>query len=154
MSRRARSPLSFTFPVLARNTAIRDGLIELRARLAPLGLAETEAGGVELVFAEVMNNIAEHAYAWRQDGEMLLSVRLTPEGLACAVTDEGTAMPDGALPRGAGVDPGTPVDQMPEGGFGWLIIHRIAEDIRYARAVGVNQLSFRIPLAPPLAATG
>lgn len=154
MSRRARCPLSFTFPVLARNTSIREGLNELRQRLGPLGLAETEVGSVELVFAEVMNNIAEHAYAWRQDGEMLLSVRLTPEGLACSVTDEGMAMPDGVLPRGAGVDPYAPVADMPEGGFGWLIIHRIAADIRYARAVGVNQLSFRIPIAPTLAEAG
>lgn len=154
MTRRARSPLSFTFRVLARNTSIRDGLVELRERLAPLGLAETDLGSVELVFAEVMNNIAEHAYSWRQDGEMLLTVRYTPEGLACAVTDEGTAMPDGVLPRGAGVDPGMPVAEMPEGGFGWLIIQRIAADIRYARAVGVNQLSFRVPVAEPLAAAG
>jgi serine/threonine-protein kinase RsbW len=37
-----------------------------------------------------------------------------------------------------------PLGDMPEGGFGWLIIRQLARDVAYVREDGVNQLSFRI----------
>jgi serine/threonine-protein kinase RsbW len=134
----------FTLHVLARNPSIREALAEVRARLARMGLTEEEVTTVEVVLAEVMNNVAEHAYAWRRDGEMLLGMRLAAEGLLVSVTDEGRPMPDSELPFGQRLDPTLPIDDMPEGGFGWLIIRQLARDVSYLRDNGVNQLSFRV----------
>lgn len=134
----------FTLHVLARNRSIREALAEVRTRLAQVPLSEEELSTVEVVLAEVMNNVAEHAYAWRRDGEMMLQLRLTGEGLLASVTDEGCPMPDIELPFGQRLDPTVPLVDMPEGGFGWLIIRQLARDVSYVRQEGVNQLSFRI----------
>jgi serine/threonine-protein kinase RsbW len=143
-ARSAESPRGFTLRVLARNRSIRDSLAEVRLRLAKLPLGEEELATVEVVLAEVMNNIAEHAYAWRRDGEMLLVLRHTPEGLRISVSDEGMAMPDLAIPVGKGLDPAAPLSEVAEGGFGWLIIRQLARELSYTRQDGVNHLSFRI----------
>lgn len=136
----------FTLPVLARNRSIREALGEVRGRLARMSLSEEEITTVEVVLAEVMNNVAEHAYAWRRDGEMILGLRQTLRGVVVSVTDEGLPMPDAELPFGERLDPTVPVGDMPEGGFGWLIIRQLARDVSYVREGGVNQLSFRIPV--------
>lgn len=145
-SRPSEALPGFTLRVLARNRSIRDALAEVRMRLARTGLSEEELSTVEVVLAEVMNNVAEHAYAWRRDGEIFLGIRTTAEGLMISVTDEGIPMPDEELPFGERLDPTLPVSDMPEGGFGWLIIRQLARDVSYLRQEGVNQLGFRIPL--------
>jgi serine/threonine-protein kinase RsbW len=53
-------------------------------------------------------------------------------------------MPDLQIPFGGSVDPAAPLSEMPEGGFGWLIIRQLARDVSYTRQDGVNHLSFRI----------
>ena len=136
----------FTLRVPARNASIREALAETRARLARAPLLDEELATVEVVLAEVMNNVAEHAYAWRRDGEMVLGLRLAEEGLLVSVTDEGRPMPDDDLPFGQRLDPTLPLDDMPEGGFGWLIIRQLARDVTYLRRDGVNQLSFRMAI--------
>jgi serine/threonine-protein kinase RsbW len=143
-ARPAEALPGFTLPVLARNRSIREALGEVRARLARMSLSEEEVTTVEVVLAEVMNNVAEHAYAWRRDGEMILGLRRTREGLLVSVTDEGLPMPDAELPFGDRLDPTMPLGDMPEGGFGWLIIRQLARDVSYIREGGVNQLSFRV----------
>jgi serine/threonine-protein kinase RsbW len=143
-SRPAEALPGFTLRVHARNRSIREALAEVRARLARMNLMEEELTTVEVVLAEVMNNVAEHAYAWRRDGEMVLGLRMTAEGLAISVTDDGLPMPNAELPFGERLDPTLPLDDMPEGGFGWLIIRQLAREVTYRRHQDVNQLSFRI----------
>ena len=43
--------------------AVREALAEISRGLGPLELNPEEAGTVELVLAEALNNIVEHAYA-------------------------------------------------------------------------------------------
>lgn len=143
-ARPAEALPGFTLRVLARNRSIRDALAEVRARLSRMKLIEEELTTVEVVLAEVMNNVAEHAYAWRRDGEMVLGLRMTSEGLTISVTDDGLPMPDAELPFGERLDPTVALGDMPEGGFGWLIIRQLARDVTYQRHQDVNQLSFRI----------
>lgn len=143
-TRPADAVTGFTLHVQARNRSIREALVEVRERLARGPFSEEEIATIEVVLAEVMNNVAEHAYAWRRDGEMLLALRLTADGLLVSVTDEGRPMPDSELPFGQRLDPTLPVGDMPEGGFGWLIIRQLAREVAYVRQEGVNQLSFRV----------
>ena len=152
MTRAAVAQPGFTLRVMARNQSVREALGDIRSRLEGYDLTLEELNTVEVVLAEVMNNVAEHAYAWRRDGEMLVHMRMSSLGLHCSVTDEGSEMPEDALPFGDGIDPATPIDDMPEGGFGWLIIRRLAHDVRYLRQSGVNELSFRLALGLPVSA--
>lgn len=96
----------------------------------------------ELVLAEVLNNVAEHAYAGR-GGPVSLRVRLDAGGVAFRVADGGAPMPHGRLPHGAadGPDPAS----LPQGGFGWPLIRTLTHGLRYRRAAGRNVLVFSVP---------
>jgi serine/threonine-protein kinase RsbW len=77
---------------------------------------------VELVLAEVLNNVAEHAYAGGS-GPVEVGLAPRPCGIACRIVDSGLAMPNGQLPRGT-CHRSTPGD-LPEGGFGWHLIRSL-----------------------------
>lgn len=106
-------------------------------------LTADQRATVELVLAEVLNNVAEHAYAERS-GHVAVTVVLVPAGLACEVVDEGAAMPGGTLPAGR-----LPDDDLPEGGFGWHLIRTLTRDLTYRRQRGTNRLGFLIPIFDP-----
>ena len=116
----------------------------LRSLLAAPPLAALPPGlreDAELVLAEVLNNIAEHAYA---DAPGPIEVHLAQDrgGIACEVRDRGAAMPQGCLPQGR--LPALDGPDLPEGGFGWHLIRALTHDLCYERDGTGNRLSFRI----------
>jgi serine/threonine-protein kinase RsbW len=123
--------------------AVRAALASLIAASPVHDLSEDDRGTVELVLAEVLNNVAEHAYAGGS-GPVEVGLCATPLGIACRIVDRGLAMPEGRLPEGA-LPPAAP-DDLPEGGFGWHLIRSLTADLSYARSAGQNRLSFLIPL--------
>lgn len=146
--RDGRLELRLIFPsdLIAVRTALGSALSGLRY----LELTEEEGGTVELVLAEAMNNVVEHAYR-DSSGVIELRVANCVEGLFCEVLDDGAGMggmPLGEEPSG---EPG-PLEDTPEGGFGWFLIRSLARDLSYAREGGRNRLSFRIELADPVRA--
>jgi serine/threonine-protein kinase RsbW len=111
------------------------------------GLPADDRGLAELVLAEVLNNVAEHAYQ-EKGGRVEVTLRATSGGIACSVTDCGRAMPGGQLPEGrlpGGAD--VPLADLPEGGFGWHLIRSLCADLTYARIAGQNRLEFSLPKA-------
>ncbi len=46
-------------------------------------------GELELVLAEVLNNVVEHAYLYAEDGEIDILVRLRNDRLRATITDKG-----------------------------------------------------------------
>jgi serine/threonine-protein kinase RsbW len=99
-------------------------------------------GDAQIVLAEAMNNIVEHAYADRP-GEIDITLWRGQGGLWCRLVDNGAPMP-AALP--AGSLPVIPPDgDLPEGGFGWYLIRQLARDVVHTRRSGANHLTFRIP---------
>ena len=141
-----------------------DGIFALDLRSAPeevraaLGLASgwllardlppQVRGTVELVLAEVLNNVAEHAYGGACRGAIHLELRASEGRIDLAIRDEGRAMPGGHPPPGEQVDLDVPLADLPEGGFGWFLIRHLAERVRYRREAGANLLEIRIPLPP------
>jgi serine/threonine-protein kinase RsbW len=126
--------------------AVREGLLAVAARPPLSELSQDQRGIAELVLAEVLNNIVEHAYA-RTSGDIEVRLLATAGGITCKVIDAGVAMPDHAPPSGslpAGI--GGPPDDLPEGGFGWHLIRTLTRDLAYERQNGRNHLSFVIPL--------
>jgi serine/threonine-protein kinase RsbW len=103
----------------------------------------------EIVIAEALNNIVEHAYA-SQTGVIEISVDLGADGLECTISDRGAPMPNNTLPEGKLHDLNT-LDELPEGGFGWYLIRALAQDLQYSRARDQNFLRFRLPASAKVA---
>ena len=125
--------------------AVRDGLARMMAGPPLSGLSNDDRGTAQVVLAEVLNNIAEHAYV---GGAGTVAVTLVPvvAGLDCLVVDQGVAMPGNQLPAGKLIaGPETPVADLPEGGFGWHLIRALTRDLAYARIDDCNRLSFTLP---------
>lgn len=123
--------------------SVRAALAELRGRLAELSLHIEVAGAVELVLAEVLNNICEHAYR-DHPGRIDLSVWIEGDTMAFEIEDHGAPMPSERLPMGRLPSHRRPVDELPEGGFGWSLIRQLASDLAYSRTDGRNRLTFRM----------
>lgn len=134
---------------------VRAALALIMDRLRMLDLSEDARGIVELVLAETLNNIAEHAFAdLPQPGFISVLCADREAGLYLRITDFGTAMPDLALP--VRTPPKTrddlktaAVNSLPEGSFGWALIHELTCDVAYQRCGPMNALSLIIPVRPP-----
>lgn len=128
---------------MAGDRATRAVLADLVHELADAGVGEEDVSNLELILAEVLNNVSEHAYAGTS-GPVDLWVEALQSGLLCQVSDQGQPLPVDAVP-----DPALPLiappDHLPEGGFGWHIIRCLALDLDYARDGGWNRLSMRLP---------
>ncbi len=102
--------------------------------------AEQIIGRLGLVLAEALNNIAEHAYAARPGGLVVVRLRVDGEGVLVEIVDRGAPMPENRLPVGRLPPADVDLDELPEGGFGWYLIHDQADDVRYGRVDGENRL--------------
>lgn len=143
--------LKFVFQ--GNDLAVRKALVDTIAALRFLDLSSEEYGTIELVLAEIMNNIVEHAYANDPDGMIELEIQPNSNGLSCFLRDDGQPMPDGNVPLGVlpatCSDPTADIDDLPEGGFGWFLIRDLARDLKYSRQNGKNILTFRIATGQP-----
>ena len=122
--------------------AVRKALTRLQRRLLQTGVEPDAAGRVELVLAEVLNNVVEHALAGKKGGLIRLNLDKVNEKISVEVTDEGAPFQGSELPEGQMPDAG----DVPEGGFGWPIIHALTEDLAYDRIGERNILRFSVPL--------
>lgn len=126
----------------ATSEDVRDALIALRQDWGHLDPAMALWPAAELVLAETMNNIVEHAMARHDQGKIGLYIKLGQSGLSCCLNDDGDPMPGGALPEAAVTGPCP--DDLPEGGFGWPLVRCLTHDLSYERASGENILRFRL----------
>lgn len=127
---------------------VQTTLLEINALLQGKEIAPPADCNWELVVAEVLNNIVEHAYQDRAGGEILLKLRFGHDRLTVEFTDFGLPMPSGAPPKGAPANLDVSVENLPEGGFGWFLIRSLSENLRYCHDGRRNQLTLAIPLSP------
>lgn len=125
--------------------AVRHSLAAMFAQEPLTCISEDMRSTAEIVIAEALNNIVEHAYA-DQAGTIVVSLDLGDDGLECAFTDQGAPMPNNTLPKGK-LQNLDDVADLPEGGFGWYLIRALAQDLQYSRAQDQNFLRFRVPVA-------
>ena len=92
---------SLTLTLESHPKAIRQALGEVVALLGRQNLSDERIGSAELVLAEALNNIAEHAYDGRADGRIELRFRCDGPELTCELIDTGRGLPQGQLPAGA-----------------------------------------------------
>lgn len=126
---------------------VREALGAIAGWLGAEGLGTEDCGRVELVLAEALNNIVEHALAGQPGCGIDVMLARFPHWIDCEVRDGGLPMPSGQLPQGRAPDLPTRVRDLPEGGFGWFLIRELAAELRYTRQGGINHLAFRIGLA-------
>ena len=98
----------------------------------------------ELVLAEVLNNVVEHAYAGCPEGIVRLFARSGGDEIEVTVTDSGKSFPAGVPPLRD--FPVVDADDPPEGGFGWPLIRALCTALRYRREGERNILDFTMRL--------
>ncbi len=127
---------------------VRATLARVDRRAAAWHLTEMQRGHLQIVLAEILNNIDEHAFA--QGTRPLLgryvglTIRNAADGLHLRITDSGAPMPGGCVP-GAAHRPDLGGADLPEGGFGWGLILDLAQEIAYRRHGPLNILTLRMP---------
>lgn len=107
-----------------------------------------EAGTLELILAEVLNNIVEHSYGDTGLGTITLSMVRDTQGLSCSVSDDGVPLPMTCLSQTDNTISRPSPESLPEGGFGWFLIRDLATNLGYTRDDNRNLLAFRLPLTP------
>ncbi|APX23977.1 MAG: ATP-binding protein [Rhodobacteraceae bacterium] len=128
--------------------AVRRALLLAMRPLEDLGWPDEAQGRVQIVLAEALNNIVEHAYRGTADGQIRLHMTVTPKLAEMHLGDDGHPMPHGALPAPRKIDIGGARSALPEGGFGWALIHRLCAQVCYQRDHGANRLSLRVRRDP------
>ena len=131
---------------LSGRFAVRDALAALTERLAGWGVDTEQVSTVELVAAEALNNIVEHAFLFNDGKPFHLTVTQEPECLRLEIVDGGNPMPgltlpDTALGKAEGPDVDVPAPLLPEGGWGWLLIRELSQELCYARNGDENHLT-------------
>ena len=129
--------------------AVRVTLVHLCADLVRMGLPPEAAATVELVLAEVLNNIVEHAFAPGQAGRIAVMLRAGADHVLCEVRDDGCGMPGGRLPGADVTMTGPDPLALAEGGYGWFLIRSLAQGVTYDRGPAGNRLRFRVPVTRP-----
>lgn len=104
-------------------------------------------GVVEIVLAEALNNVVEHAYGEEAHGVVEVEIDRRADVLAFRITDDGQPMPEGDLPQGAPLDLNVASEDLPEGGFGWFLIRELTEQLSYRRQADRNILTFHVSLS-------
>jgi serine/threonine-protein kinase RsbW len=112
------------------------------------GVCPDVMGRAEIVLAEVLNNITEHACLAGNALWIDLHCNLAEAGLQVVVTDQGPPMPRHLLTPPL-QPPAGPCDldlsDLPEGGFGWPMIRALTHDLCAQRVDAGNRLSFLVP---------
>lgn len=139
------APSLFEVTLEGTQAEVRGLLGQVLNALEPLCLAAEESAAVELVLAEALNNIFEHAYGGvRGPRPVTLSCCLRGDGLHITLVDMGQPMPGGGLPLGRARSVEGDLADLPEGGFGWFLIKDLARDVSYLRLGNENHLHFRL----------
>ncbi|MEP5762049.1 MAG: ATP-binding protein [Litoreibacter sp.] len=99
---------------------------------------------LELVMAELLNNIVEHSYAGNPRGYIFLQVTLDADDIFIKTSDTGIPMPDLLLPDPSSPDLDVSRIHLPEGHFGWLMIRELCCDLQYMRTNATNHFSLKL----------
>ena len=106
-----------------------------------------DKANVEIVMAEAINNIIEHAYQFERNQPVEVLLTEKDGHLTIAFVDEGRPMPFGQIPAEKPNDINCSPNDLPEGGFGWQIIRSLSDSICYSRKGGRNLLKLKLKLA-------
>lgn len=125
--------------------AVRGHLHAVEALASDEGASPDHYADVLIVLGEVLNNIVEHAFAEVENGWIDCQISRCNGHFSIETCDNGTPLPPYLLNRGSpppNID--TETGDLPEGGFGWFIVHALTEDMIYERSNDHNHLTFSL----------
>lgn len=130
--------VELSFPAIEAEASL--GIAKISDQLAAHGMPPTRASDVKIALAEAINNVVEHAYAGLQPDKVWINCLICRETLEVQIKDTGNPMPGLTPPDGTPPPIGSIRQDLPEGGFGWFMIHQLTNKIRYERHDGYNLL--------------
>ena len=125
---------------------VRSALEDIMTGLCVHAIAPDDRATIEIVLAEAMNNVVEHAYGDGQQGPIEVWLHKSDQSISCKIMDRGAPMKDERVPVTKIHDLNCTKNDLPEGGFGWSLIRDLTTDIRYTRHDDCNFLDFRFAL--------
>jgi serine/threonine-protein kinase RsbW len=139
------------FHMAASDGAVRAALASMRFYLRGSGLDDDACGTAEIVLAEALNNVVEHAYGGGGCGDIRVTLVPRDGALTAEIVDWGAALPGLSPPAGRLPPLGGTIGGMPEGGFGWFLIRTLSDSLCYKRHGRENRLSLclALPFARP-----
>ena len=138
MPNTAEQPLSLEFS--ATDTNVRETMRHVMARIGAAGVAMEDANRLEIALAEALNNVVEHGFAGLDPGIVRLDLQSVPTSIRVEIADGGHPYPNNRLPEPKRHDLTCELADLPEGGFGWTLIHDLVSKIEYNRRAGENHL--------------
>ncbi len=126
---------------------VRRALALIMGKISTAGADQDFCGRTEIVLAEVLNNVVEHALSDKPSLMIETCGERCEDGWHFLVSDPGCPLPGEILPQTQLPAVETELAELPEGGFGWAMVHLLARDVEYTRLPHSNQLSFDIPFA-------
>lgn len=135
----------FTMSAPAGSGEVRVLLRRLRQQLTEFGVSEPTCASAELVLAEALNNITEHAYGGEPGGAVQVMSQIGSGMIRFTLSDQGGVLPGSRLPRGKNPDTEVPLQELPEGGFGWMLIRKLTSSVTYDRDEEGNRLIMTLP---------
>lgn len=127
---------------------VRDALGRVTTWMNAQSISQSDCDRAELVLAEILNNIAEHAYAGQTPGPVELWLDNRKSAMKVQIEDTGQRLPGDTLPPGNLPSHDTALSDLPEGGFGWFLVFSLTEDLTYYRGADRNIVNFLIPFEP------
>jgi serine/threonine-protein kinase RsbW len=131
---------SITIKFAAEQIAAQQAIITTIAQLPRLGISQPQCCDVEIALAEAVNNVVEHACSDLADASACITCAINDGSLNIEISDTGRPLPELRLPAGSKADLSGPLEDLPEGGFGWFLIRQIAAHVHYERVNGRNRL--------------
>ncbi len=138
---------TLTFQIVAEASQISERLPDFLNSLMPKSrCTDVTRANCEIVLAEVLNNIAEHSFADAEPGVVQIRTEIGDDEIYFVISDVGRAMPGLEVPKTTLPSKTVPVTELPEGGFGWFMIRKLARNIGYRREADRNILQFSMRL--------
>ena len=131
--------LHYKTQIKSRQPAVTKVVKSAEQSLLGAKIGEDQTGEICLVLAEALNNVVEHAYSYREDGDIDVSLDITAGRLCIRIVDFGPAF---APPKPKENVPDLDeFEALPEGGFGWGLIQMLTEEITLERIDHRNHLT-------------
>jgi serine/threonine-protein kinase RsbW len=109
-------------------------------------LNRDQVNRLELAVVEAVNNAIEHAYGYAPGYDVEVELRMDDNEIMVTIHDTGNSMPSNAVNTIVGEDEAPmPLvegfnEDLPEGGWGLLLIKSLTDDVSYSSEAGRNSL--------------
>ena len=115
-------------------------LNEIAHWMAQIGALDNKITNVQIVLAEVLNNVIEHGFESENSGTVEIEIKVFDDSLVIQVSDNGMEFTPPNITQTPLQDI-TDIDGLPEGGFGWFLIHEITSSFEFYRMDNKNYLT-------------